>query len=302
MTDHQTLYGYIAQKFRNSELEEMSLDSLLLDAENEGYGEIWELSKHGMANALAARGLVLEEGKVKYPINSVGDNYDPEQTGFSEFIGAVKAIIADADSPVDTTDLIGLLDMHKAAIPQNSMQNVLLKENIFYIPGVGYWSAPQYVLDTGQIVSKRMKSKRMERLMSLFENYGWPIAGLDAVELTDNFVTSRYLVRQAAVPRPKIAGIGSGLYIPIDKKKDKLPISINVAKMVAELTPETLLKDKPGVRLFRLMNVFEKQSLATVKRSRSCFDGERCQTMRVTLTAKGKRLVNAILETTNDEF
>lgn len=219
---------------------------------------------------------------------------------YDEFVIAVKEIMANATAPINVIKLLTILD-GKCAIPTN-MKEILLKNDIFFIPRCGYWSAPQFVLDTGQIVSKRMKSKRMERLMSLFEEYGWPIQGIDAMEWSNGLVSPRYLIHQAKAHQPKIHALGYGLYVPSTKAKDKMPMSLNVAKMVDRLKPDYLLKDKNDRRLFRLMNVFEQKKLATVKRSRSSINCESCQTMRVTLNKKGRFAVNSVLKTTVDTF
>uniref|UniRef100_UPI00262DE12B hypothetical protein n=1 Tax=uncultured Paraglaciecola sp. TaxID=1765024 RepID=UPI00262DE12B len=235
MTAHNMIYDFLADRFRGLGSEPIALEKLLMDAEQDGFGEVWEIDRHGMANALTARGLRLEDGTVMLP-QIDGENFDPVITSYEKFAERATDVMKGQTVPLLTEELVSLTGLHRAAIPYSNMQTILAKVGIHFIPGIGYWRHPQYTLQDGSIVSKRFRSLRLQKLMNVFKRQGWPITGPDCLDMTGGFVTSRYLVRQAAEAHPKIASIGSGLYVPIDQAENsKIPMSKNVVTAVMEI-------------------------------------------------------------------
>jgi hypothetical protein len=303
MTSHNVIYDYIADKFRNDEREEITLDELLLDAEFEGFGDIWEIPKQGMANAFSARGLVLADGKLSFPVNEEGP-FDPIENNYGDFINKAVEVLKAAEHPLDMATLASMVDMHKATVPYGSMQTLLAPHGFHFLPGLGYWRHPQFKNPDGSIVSKRYKSERKNALMEAFEKYGWPISAKDVEKQTGGLANGRYIQRETQVGNPIVKSIGSGLYVPVSEMEgQKIPMSINVVREVLSLQDGSLIVDKPTTRMFKLMLVLHRAGWVTSKKSRSTFDGERCQSQRVTLTELGKKELQKMLPVkASDDF
>lgn len=303
MTGHNTIYDYMAARFRAAEVQSMPLDELLEYAEQEGYAEIWEVPRAPITSAMRVRGLDVKNGVVSLPTNGV-DFFDPVMTDYREFQDACVRVMKEAEHPLSPPDLIARTGLSDAAVPLSTMQHYLRRVGIHFLPGVGYWKYPQYTDDTGRIVTRRIKSERIEALIDYFQHQGWPIAGKEAERQTKGLVTSRFLVRNAVASSGKlVSGIGSGLYVPLDRAKDgPIPMSRNIAEALLSLSPDHIIDDKDHLRLFRIALMLERQGLASLKRSRTNRDRVRRQTIRLTLKDAGRAMLEKIARKQADEF
>lgn len=302
MPTHDSIYDFVADRFRALEATEYTLERLLLDAEQAGYFDAWDIPRVAMAGALRMRGLELKDGIVSLP-HIEGEHFDPIATDFAEFKKAAARVINEAAMPIPTHEFIGMLGLQRAAIPMASMRQVLTAEGIHHLPGAGYWKSPQYTHPDGWTVSKRIRSKRAEALNELIEQHGWPIVGLDAEQLTGGLVTSRFLSQYAYSGHGFIRGIGSGLYVPADKwAADTIPMSRNVADALLDIDETTKLDDKDHLRLFRICLRAEKLGWATIKLSRTTRDRIRRQTMQVAWTIEGIEQLRRAVRKTADAF
>lgn len=302
MTKHNVIYDFMADRFRELDSQPIELEKLLMDAEREGFGEIWDMDKHGMANALQARGLVLLSGTVKLP-DVEGTPFDPVVTGYDDFTKRAQDIMASQTVPLEADEIVSLVGLQRAAIPFSNMKFHLKKVGIHYIPGVGYWRYPQYTLEDGTFVSKRCRSERKAQLVEVFRKHGWPITGRDATVWSEGFVTSRYLVKQAQINHARISGLGSGLYVPRDQtERWRIPMSRNVVERILSIDPRELIRDKPELRIFRILLLMERKGMATLARSRSSVGNERCQTLRAKLTKEGRETLERMSQSSQDEF
>ena len=296
-------FDYMAARFRELGKPSMSLDAILSDAEEQGFMDVWEMPRGGIGNAMKVRGLEVRNGQLMFPEHD-GEHFDPVETNFAEFKEAAKRVMEEAEYPLPTAELIERAGLHASAAPLASMQSHLREVGIYFLPGVGYWRHPQYTDPAGRVVSKRMRSDRVKTLVSLFEEHGWPIAGKDAERWSQGIVTSRFMTRYAnQAGEARIAGIGSGLYVPIDRAEEApLPMSRNVVEAVLAIDEETVLDDKDTHRLFRIMLVAERLGWVTLKKSRTTRDRIRRQTARVTWTEEGLKNLRRMNKNTADEF
>jgi hypothetical protein len=304
MTQHATIYDYMAERFRALGKAEYPVDALIEDAANEGYTELWDMSKHGMANAMRVRGLEIASGMVRLPKDGDGQHYDPIATDYREFTAAAAELIKDLDHPIDAADLIERLALPSIAVPMSTMAFYLRRVGVHYIPGVGYWRAPQYVDPSGRIVSKRIHSERVKALSDLFEAQGWPVVGREAETATGGLVTSRFLTRYAlGHGRQAIKGIGGGLYVPADRfDAGPIPMSRNVAAAMLSLPEGAMIDDHDHLRLYRIAILMEAKKLATLTRSRTTRERIRRQTLRVSINDAGRAMLERIARRTRDEF
>ncbi len=302
MSNHSDVYEFIAAEYRKSGDTHIELNDLLIKAADEGYGEVWQISKHGMANALAARGLELKNGVIHLP-RYEGGNFDPVVTDYEEFLEAAKEVMDGQTQPLETMELVSLTGLTRAAVPLNTLASKLQRIGVYFIPGVGYWNSPSYTLENGKVLTRRCRSDRLAGLLNLFEIHGWPIAGRDAEAWSNGLVTSRFMTIAANQPHARIAGIGSGLYVPVDRAADKpLPMTPNIADKLLELDMKTLVRDKPEVRFFRILKVLERLGIVKAKHSRSTHDGKRCQSIRAKLTKPGRIEIKRLCTAVQDEF
>lgn len=311
MPTHDTIYDFMADRFRAMDATEYSLDRILLDAEQAGYTDIWEMPRAGIVNAMRIRGIEVANGVMALP-QIDGEHFDPIATDFAEFKAAARRIMAEASMPVPTHEFIGMLGLQRSAIPLASMRKVLYDEGIHHLPGVGYWRAPQYTHPDGWTVSKRIRSARAIRLNELIETHGWPIVGLEAEQITNGLVTSRFISLYASQQHAMLKGIGSGLYVPTDKwEPDTIPMSRNVADALLDIDEGMKIDDKDHLRLFRICLRAQKLGWATLHMSRTTRghvtrNGEtvplRRQTMQVTWTELGLNQLRRAVKRTADVF
>jgi hypothetical protein len=304
MPSHATIYDFMAERFRALGDPTCKLERIIADAEHAGYVDLWEMPRQGIVNAMRARGIVVANGIMSLP-EFEGDHFDPVKTDYAEFVTAAKRIIAEAEYPIDTLDLVEATGLATAAAPLATMRHYLRKEGVHYLPGVGYWRHPQFTTKSGRIISRHCRSERTQALLDYFEVSGWPIAGPDAERETGGLVTSRFLARHATTEESArmVQGIGSGLYVPMGQdKRQALPMSHNVAKALLELSPEEIIDDKEHLRLFRLALILERKGFATTKKSRTTRGGVRRQTARVALTEAGRKMIEKIARLARDEF
>ena len=300
---HNTIYDYLAERFRTLGGKPVALDDLILDAEREGYGEIWEVPRQGMVNAMRSRGIVVANGVAQF-MGGEGENFDPIATDYSEFKEAAKAVLDIAEYPVPPEDLIARTGLHLAAIPMASMHFHLRQIGCHFLPGMGYWRNPQFTDATGHVVARKIKSERVNALLELFELHGWPISGPEAETWTSGLVTAAWLSRYCYTDG-LVKGIGSGLYVPADKAVPEygpIPMSRNVHDALAALDKDELIDDKDHLRLFRIALRAERLGWAKVKLSRTTRQGVRRQTMRVTWTSDGREALARAAKTTADAF
>lgn len=304
MIQHETIYDYLAARFRQLGGKPITLDKLMMDAEQDGYGDIWEVDRIGVFNALRARGIELTEGVVKFP-EIDGENFDPIATDYRDFKSAAKAVLDLAEYPVPTHDLIGRVALHSSAVPLSSLRYHLRQVGIHFLPGLGYWRHPQFTDAAGRTVSRKIRSERIVELLAMFEHKGWPITGREAEAWSNGLVTSRYLTLYARGLTPMVRPIGSGLYVPADKiepENTRIPMSRNVVEALQAIDATKQIDDKDHLRLFRIVLLAERLGWAKVKRSRTTRDGIRRQTMRVTWTDEGAKQLRRAAKATADAF
>lgn len=302
MTEPAALYDFMAERFRQIGQPVVPLEDLIEAAEDAGHGDIWDMPRHGIVNAMRFRGLEVKAGNVMLPTID-GEHFDPVATDYAEFIEAAQRVLREAMYPIDTPQLMEMVALSTAAIPLSTMRHRLRKIGIHYIPGVGYWKHPQYTDPSGRIISRRIRSDRIQALHDCFEAYGWPIAGPDAERWTSGLVTSRFLTTYAAnAGKDSITGIGKGLYVPSDRAEGEFPMSRGVALSLLALDPRETIDDKDHLRLFRLCLMLEERELASLKRSRTTRDRIRRQTLKVELKSQGRAMLEKIARKAVDEF
>jgi hypothetical protein len=297
------IYDFMAGRFREIGRPQVSMDAILSEVEAEGFIDVWQIPRGSIANAMKLRGLEVGSGSLRLPKHE-GEHFDPVETDYAEFKAAAKRIMAEAEYPLQMGELIDRTGLHAAAAPLSAMQYHLKQVGIFWLPGTGYWRHPQYTDPSGRSVSKRIRSDRVEKLVSLFEEHGWPISGKEAEQWTSGVVTSRFMTRYAnQAGSSRIKGIGSGLYVPVDKAEEgRLPMSRNVVEAVAGIDDGAILDDKDTHRLFRIMLVAERLAWVSLKRSRTTRDRTRRQTIKVRWTDEGRRNIARLTKDTADEF
>lgn len=302
MPTHDTIYDFMAARFRALGEPVYSLERVLLDAEQAGYTDIWEMPKSGIANAMRVRGIEVANGIMSLP-QLDGEHFDPVATDFADFKAAAHRVLAQVVMPVPTHDFIGMLGLQRSAIPLAGMRSVLLDQGIHHLPGVGYWRSPQYTSPDGWTVSKRIRSVRINALNELFEQHGWPIVGKDAEQITEGVVTSRFIAIYAARNMGIVRSIGVGLYVPSDKWADKtIPMSRNVADALLDIDGTTQIDDKDHLRLFRIGLLAVKLGWATARKSRTTRDRIRRQTMVLKWTEEGINQLRRAVKRTADTF
>jgi hypothetical protein len=301
----EAMFDDMAARYEARGLPAVAVEEIIAETAEAGFLDPWTFSSTAtLANGLRVRGLVIKSGMIEREDAAPVENYNPVLTDFEEFTKAAKRVIDEAEYPVDAMDLATRTGLASEAIPYATMKTHLRRVGIWFIPGLGYWRAPQYTDPSGRIVSKHVRSERIKALLECFETQGWPITGVDAERHTGGKVTSRFLSRYAAGSGSEtVKGIGSGLFVPADKlTKAGLPMSANVAAALAKLDPETVIDDLDHLRLFRIAMIMERRGLATIRKSRSSRSRKRIQTMRVTLTDAGKKMVDKIARRGRDEF
>lgn len=302
MPQHETIYSFIEAQFRALNVPEYSLSRLVLDAEAEGYGDVYEIPTLALVNAMRARGLDVRNGIIGLPAVD-GEHFDPIATSFERFVSAARTILRDAEQPIPAHRLIAQVNLPAAAVPYAGMADYLKEVGIYHIPGVGYWRAPQWTMPDGRMISKRIHSERTIRLRDLFEQIGWPIVGREAEAMTDGLVSSVWLSNYAGSGGIAL-GLGIGLFVPRDvlTKDRPLPMSANVAQAFADLDDDAVINDKDHFRLFRVALKAAALGYLTVRKSRTTKGGKRVQTMRLTWTEEGLVQLRKAIHRTADVF
>lgn len=294
-------FDYLARRFDEVGEPHMQLAALLADAEETGFN-LDDVSLKAIRQALHLRSLKLERGIV---MREEPQNLNPVKTDFEEFVSEAERIIREAIQPVDTIELLSQIEMSHDAIPLASIKTCLRDVGLHYIPGAGYWTHPQYTDQAGRIVTRRCRSERLEKLIECFEQHGYPMTALDIEKWTDGMAPRHWAVRYATSSggAPIIKGIGAGLYVPVDKLDTaKIPMSYNMAAAINDLTPDQVLNNKDHLRLFKVALLLGKHGYADVHTSRTSRGNVRCQTARVELNEKGRRMVRKAMRDTTDEF
>lgn len=302
-TNLETLYDFIAQRFRTLGENECKLERLIADADAEGYLAVWDVHRSVYTNALRARGLECRNGIVHYPKD--GESfYDPVTTDYVAFKRTAAQVVAAADAPVPSPELVRATGLSRASIPYPNMKRVLADVGIYYIPGLGYWHAPQYTTPEGRIIAKHIRGERAVALYEAFEKRGWPLAGAELERWTSGLVNSRFLTRYAHSNR-SIAGIGSGLYVPADRIGE-LPIPMSghaLTELRAMLDPTKVIADKDNLRLFRIVLLAQRLGWLRARLSRTTKNARRRQTIRVEKwTEEGRRQLERAERRTTDAF
>lgn len=304
ITSHaNAMFDDMAARFKARGQLSVPIEQIVAETADAGFGDPWGYSAQTLANGLRSRGLVIRSGKIEQDKEPL-EHYDPVLTDFDDFLAAARRVIDEAEYPLDPMDLANRTGLISTSIPYATMKAHLKKIGIHFIPGLGYWRAAQYTDPSGRIVSRHCRTERVGALLSVFEKQGWPITGQEAERHTNGLVTSRFLTRYAAgAGQNTLAGIGAGLFVPRDKASDKgLPMSANVATALLALTPDTMIDDTDHLRLFRIAMILERRGLATIRKSRSSRSRVRVQTMRVTLTDAGRKMIQKVLRRGRDEF
>lgn len=296
-----TIYDFIANRMLELGEQSRTIEQLFEDAEKLGFMDVWDMDRRGLGNAMAVRGFIVRNGSVILPTED--NHFRPVITGYREFLDAVARIFKDADRPVDTLDLLERADITQAALPLGRLRPIMNKAGYYYIVGCGYWTAPQWTTPSGSIVSSRMKSARLSVLYDLFERDGWPLCAPEVEAQTKGVVTARWLALHSCRDDARIVGLGSSLYAPKDQQDEKpFPISKNMVKAVLSLGPTDVLTTAAHLRMFRMGLLLARHKMATIHKSRTSAEGVRIQTMRISLTPKGGRILGAKSIISQDAF
>lgn len=314
MTSHETLYDFMARRFRAMARPTYPLERIIQDAEEEGFVDVWDMPHHGIHNAMRKRGLEVANGLLSLP-EIGGENFDPIADDYAEFKKIAKTVMKESDVPLSAGDLVERCGLSRAAVPLADMKRHLRKVGIHFIEGVGYWKHSQYVMPDGRILSRRCRSERVEALNRHFERHGYPVVGPDIERATSGLVTSRFLTLMANQTTPPVVSVGSGLYIPTGVETGVLPLSRQTAAMMLAVEPGMRITDNDALLIFRIASMMERKGLARIKRSRTTDASvakhmvgkrerktTRVQTMWITYTAAGRALLQQLAKPASDEY
>lgn len=306
---HAQAMDFLAYTFRRAGREAMPLRDLCSEGERAGYGALWHMKRQEVANGLAVRGLTIVDGEVRETSAVAAINEPPPDLDifYTEFTEAAHKVMAEAKYPVDALELIARCTLgRQMRTPGTELKTVMRTAGYAFIPGAGYWRHSVYTDEHGMSIGAGTGSPQSFALSRAFANHGWPIVGKDAEQWTGGLVTSRYLIfASKSGPARKVAGIGSGLYVPPDRLPDgPVPMSPGVAKVILDLAPGYMLDDHEHFRLFRIALALRRAGFADVVLSRTKRNGIRRQTAKLTLTGKGKEAIEAFAAKANsrDEF
>jgi hypothetical protein len=279
------IYDYIASRHAELGGVPQPVEHMLDDAEKFEFHDVFNLDRHGLANAMKARGLIYRDGMISAPEPEPGEPIPPADVT-AQFIAACGLIFTTAQSPVDTPDLI----RRTGVTPPPRMTAALKRAGLHYIKGAGWWTAPQYTTPEGKLLSRRIPSERLAAAVAAFENHGWPLTGSDLERLTKGIVTQRWIDGYMRKPIAEFfsAGHGLGLYAPADQRSQKpFPITANVATMMIGNSDGRLLNNIEHTHAYKLALLLSRHDMATVKRSRTPIEKTAVSTVRVKLTAAG---------------
>lgn len=288
----------ISEAFWNASKPAVPLEDLL----NAADAEAWDMPKETLATALAVRGLTLANGMV----SETGDAapLEPVKADYSVFLRRAREAVEIAEQPLSAAELIGMTGLSTEAVPAASMAHHLRTVGVFFIPGAGYWRNPQYASERGEVWYARFTSKKLRRVMELFKDHGWPLAGADIERLTAGEVTSRFMSVEAH--RTKFAAVrsmGGGLFIPTGAAvRSGIPMTHNVAAAILDINPREGVARDDDVRLYKIAAVLERHNLAKVKYTTTTRGGRRVRLVYVDLTEHGYRTLRKIDKRSNDEF
>lgn len=300
---HATLYDFIAARMLELDEPSRSIEQLFEDAEQIGFFDAWDIDRRGLSNAMKARGFVVSGGMIKFPEDSDGQAFSPIATDYETFIGKARQVLQEVGKPLSALELHERCDLVSAAMPGGRLKSIMLKNGFYYIRGAGYWTAPQFTMPNGLMLSNRIKSRRVGAIIEAFHSHGWPICGAEIADITKQLVTSSYLVKYALRPGSRVIGIGSGLYVPADLADEKpFAMSPNIVAAIIAVQPGDLIDDKDNTKLFRIGLLMERKGMATATISRSIRGGVRVQTMRIKLLPKGERILSHKIKNPIDAF
>jgi hypothetical protein len=151
---------------------------------------------------------------------------------------------------------------------------------------------------------RKANRERAAALSAYFDKHGWPAAGREIERATKGKVSKLFVARYAAgLGREEVTPIGGGLYAPTLRiGSDPLPVSRDVAAALLAIEPGQLIDDHDHLRLFKVAVIMGRLGRATVKISRTTRNGIRRQTARVTISDKGRALLEARARLAKDEF
>jgi|GEM_PF-4213012 len=302
-SSHEDIYDFLAEAFRSQDRPQVDYGYMMDLAEKEGHLDVFEIPKGAMANAMKVRGVKVVDGLFQYP-SVDGLTFDPAEEGYDPFLKAAKKAVGNAEYPLPTDELLQRCGAHSSAAPLTLLKHHLKRVGVHWLPGVGYWRAPQYTNKSGRIVSKRLKSERTQAMIDAFEKNGWPLSGKDIEKHTGGIATTKYIsnyVKRAG--EALVASIGYGLYVPADLKgTSTIPMSANVADLVRGIDVEQIIDDKEDHQVYRIMLLASKFGYVKLKKSRTTRSGVRCQTIRIKWTQKGRDFMKEASKRTSDEF
>lgn len=259
--------------------------------------ERMELRDGALAAAMAARGISFEDGRLYSPKAAAA--VEPASADYKPFIAAALEIIDMATAPIPAAEMVGATGIAASAIPRGGFSHHLTAAGIHYIPGAGYWKAPQFVGDDGEFFYAPPKAKKVRIMLECFKLHGWPLAGEDVERLTSGAVASRFVTLHAAKAGGSavIKGIGNALFVPagaMETPERPVPISPGVAGELLKLTPADKIFRSENVLLYKLARVLERHGHAKVFGRFLVRNGRRQRAVSLELTEAGFNAIKGL--------
>lgn len=257
----------------------------------------WLLSREALTNGLRERGIELRDNDVlKIPEPEFGTSY-PD---YPLFVPAALAMLATSEAPIDTGKIINYCNLPDHQIPFSRADDLLRDAGLFHIPGVGWWSKPQWIDTRGTLFTAPGGRRKMKTAIRLFNECGWPLHTLAierfsarrALEDPYNYVfvpASYFNAGAGHHTRPFFRNIGMRFIIPAaEVEKATVPMSPSIASTLLEVTPRDLLLRTDNYGAYGLAYLLGKHGLARVRKSRTVRHGKATATIRMELTPEGR--------------
>lgn len=264
--NNKRLFNLITLKFRELGTPMTKLDPILAECVTEGFPNAWEVPKQEIENALSARGIALSNGFLSAPASNA--TAYPGSAGYRDFQNAARRAMRMKYEPVMAVDLIDATKMSGEAVPYANMKEILSHIGIRFIPGHGYWKHAIYSEPFTRTVSVSVSPRRINGVIPLFRQYGWPVSGREVERWSNGVTTSRSMSHEASKENIFIRPIGMGMYVPADQP-DAIPMSCNVAERMLNIKPDEWIIDHDDLRCYRIAKLMARQGLAEIKESRS---------------------------------
>lgn len=282
--NNAALIRSIVTKFRADQTGIVALDDILTECVTDGFTFAWDIDRTELGNLLSVAGIQLSAGVLTSPPEDASAY--PGSAGYREFQNAARKAMRWKDEPILMVDLIKATNMSGEKVPYVNMKDVLAAIGIRYIPGHGFWKHAIYSDPFTRAISVSCSPRRINGVIPLFRQYGWPLAGRDVQKWSENVTTSRDMAHNASAGNIFIRPIGMGMYVPKDQRGE-FPMSANVAERMLALRPDEWVVDSHDLRCFRLAVLMARKGLAELKMGRHQKNRVRSQKLLFTPTKEG---------------